>query len=83
MNLTFVSSGDIFCVNYPIENDTLCEDDESFNVFLSDPNSDSAINIDPASASVTIIDDDGKSLLTNRCSSTQMVACDITGECVI
>ena len=60
MDLTFDSGNqdDMLCVDIPINNDTLCEADEMFNVTLS--TLDPAVTLDPTAGTVTIIDDDGK-----------------------
>ena len=60
MDLTFDSGNqdDILCVDVPINNDTLCETDEMFNVTLT--TLDSAVILDPSTGTVTIVDDDGK-----------------------
>ena len=58
ITLAFLSglSGQIQCININIQNDSRLENEELFIVSLvSDP----GINISPAMATVTIIDDDG------------------------
>ena len=48
------------CVNISIVNDSIVEKDESFSVALdSAPNLDNRIKLDPESAVVEIIDNDG------------------------
>ena len=61
MDLTynFANTDDMLCISVPIENDNICENDEIFNVVLTenDPN---VIPVAPTSRSVTIIDNDGQ-----------------------
>ena len=49
------------CVNIPIVDDNICEDDEQFNVTIT-PNEPNCISIKPGfgEGTVTIIDDDSK-----------------------
>ena len=61
MDLTFDSgNNDMLCVDVPINDDNLCEANEAFDVSLS--TLDSAVTLDPNTGSVTIIDDDCKSV---------------------
>ena len=60
VNLTFNSGNqdDILCVNVSINNDTLCEANEMFNVALT--TTDPTVTLDPDTGNVTIVDDDSK-----------------------
>ena len=49
----------MLCIDIPIENDDICEGDETFQVTLSD-NDPNTRTVAPTLATVTIIDDDGK-----------------------
>ena len=62
MDLTFDSGNqnNMLCVDVSINDDNLCEDDEMFDISLS--TLDPAVTLDPDTGSVTIIDDDGKSV---------------------
>ena len=62
MDLTFDSEiqNDTLCVDVPINDDNLCETDEIFDVTLT--TADPAVTLDPDTGTVTIIDDDGKSV---------------------
>ena len=51
----------MMCINIQIENDDICEGDENFQVALSD-NDPNTLRVTPTTATVTIIDDDGKYL---------------------
>ena len=59
---TFTSGQTTQCTNIPIIDDTLCEGDvETFTIVLSSPSA-SGISLSPASATVSIADNDCKSL---------------------
>ena len=51
--------GMMMCITVPIENDDICEGDETFQVVLSD-NDPNTVTVAPALATVTITDDDGR-----------------------
>ena len=67
---TFTSGVTTQCTNIPINDDTLCEGDvdETFSILLS--SSASGVMLSPASATVSIDDNDSKSLLgnTHKCT---------------
>ena len=52
------TSAETLCVNISIENDAVLEENEVFFVELS--TNDPQVNLSPSSASVTILDNDGK-----------------------
>ena len=57
--LTFTPGVNVSCTTVvPIIDDTVLEDNQTFNVVLS--TEDSKVLVDPASATVTIIDNDGE-----------------------
>ena len=61
---TFTSGNPVQCTNISINDDTLCEDvDETFTILLS--SSASGVTLSPASATVSIDDNDSKSLPSN------------------
>ena len=55
------NEGDMLCVDIPIVDDNICEDDETFNVTIT-PNQPDCISIKPGfgEGTVTIIDDDSE-----------------------
>ena len=59
---TFTSGQTTQCTNIPINDDTLCEgdDDETFTIVLSSPSA-SGASLSPASATVSVNDNDCKS----------------------
>ena len=63
--LTFTSGATTQCTNIPINDDNLCEGDvdETFNILLS--SSASGVSLSPPSATVSIDDNDSKSLLSS------------------
>ena len=64
--LTFSSGATTQCTNIPINDDNLCEGDvdETFNILLSSPSA-SGVSLSPPSATVSIDDNDSKSLLSS------------------
>ena len=62
---TFTSAQTLQCTNIPINDDTLCEgdDDETFTIQLS--STDPGAVLSPLSATVSINDNDSKSLLSS------------------
>ena len=63
------TTGNILCVDVPINDDNLCEANEVFNVILT--TDDEAVTFDLNSGIVTIVDDDSK-LEMHLCSTTQV-----------
>ena len=63
---TFTSAQTTQCTNIPINDDTLCEGDvdETFTIVLFSP-SVTGVSLSPAAATVSIEDNDGKSLLSD------------------
>ena len=73
--LSFTSAQTVRCTSIPINDDTLCEgdDDETFTIQLSSP-SDPGVSVSPpADATVSIDDNDGKSLLGDTQGHTKSV----------
>ena len=58
------NEGDMLCVNIPIVDDNICEDDETFNVTIT-PNQPDCISIKPGfgEGTVTIVDDDSELII--------------------
>ena len=50
------------CINITVVDDSICEADETIPVLLTSSEDPSEVILDPSSAVVTIIDDDGMSL---------------------
>ena len=57
---TPANQGQTQCQIIPVDDDLICEADET--VFVSATTTDPAVNLSPSSAVVTIIDNDGKFL---------------------